>query len=132
MKSKFNLKLTIFLVSLFVSLLLVILGGKVKLCLSFGFIIMGVSLFLFIWYNNERIKKALDELNEKIDEIDALDNDYEYESQEEEDEAEEEKVYILKELYSRQGYVEKKKKSMFVMFGICGLALIVLGFFALF
>ena len=69
-KNKFNLKLTAFLVSLFLSLLLVILGGKNKYCLAFGFIMMGISLELFILYSNEKMQIELSQINEDIDEVD--------------------------------------------------------------
>jgi len=121
MKFKFNLKLTLFLVSLFVSLILVILGSKNNYCLSFGFIIMGASLFLFVWYSNENITKSLEEVEQQLDEVDAN-----------EELDEEEQAYILKQLYLRQRNLEKKKKQFAVTFYLGGAVFIILGFVGLF
>ena len=128
MKIKFNLKLTAFLVSLFISLLLVILGSKNTLCLSFGFMLMGVSLAGFIWYMNEKIDNELIELNQAIDELTSDENLNEEES----DEEIEEQTYILQQLYLRQKQLIKKKRKVKIVFGICGGALALLGFVNLF
>ena len=121
MKFKFNLKLTAFLVSLFISLLLVILGSNNKYCLSFGFILMGVSLAMFIWYNNEKVSKELTKVNAEIDELEI-----------DEELNDEERVYILQQLYIRQKKLSKKKKSTLILFSICGCAIVVLGVIGLF
>lgn len=44
---KLSLQLTISLVSLFISLILTILGNQNKYCLSFGFIFFAVAIVLF-------------------------------------------------------------------------------------
>jgi hypothetical protein len=129
MKFKFNLKLTIFLVSLFVSLLLLILGGANKFCLSFGLMALGGAMFAFLWYNMEKIQNALIETNEKINEFDEIE---EVDTGEVSEVEIEERVYVEKALYSHQKFLNKKKRSLAIMFGMCGFALIVFGFFVLF
>ena len=124
MKIKFNLKLTAFLVSLFISLLLIVLGSKNKYCLSFGFMLMGASLYAFIWYMNEKIENELNEVNALIDE---LDNEN-FEEIEESDQEIEERAYVLQQFYARQKQLIKKKRSVKITFGICGVVLVVLGF----
>ena len=120
-KFKFNFKLTAFLVSLFVSLILLILGSKNKYCLSFGFMALGVSLGLFFWYNNEKMQSYLAEVDHEIDEVETT-----------EDLEDEDKAYVLKQLYIIKTKIEKKKKSSNIAFLICGVALVIVGFVALF
>lgn len=124
MKIKFNLKLTAFLVSLFLGLLLVILGSKNSYCLSFGLMVLGLSLEVFIWYNNERIAKAISDIDAEIDQINSVEV--------EDEELEEERVYILQQFVLQQKKLIKKKKSIYVVFGLCGFVLIILGFVNLF
>lgn len=120
-KFKFNLKLTIFLVSLFVSLLLIVLGSKNKYCLSFGFMLLGASLIVFLTYAKEKIQNSLNELSQDIDEIDVN-----------EEISEEDKVYIMKELFIRQKQLSKKKISLNIVFCLCGFMLVVFGLISLF
>lgn len=119
-KFKFNFKLTAFLVSLFIGLLLLILGNKSEYCLSFGFIIVGLSLALFIWYFNEKLDMELITTAQAIDEI------------EESEEQSNETVYILQQLYIKQKKLLKSKRSTFILFSLSGFALVVLGLFNLF
>lgn len=121
MKFKFNLKLTAFLVSLFIGLLLVILGNRSIYCLSFGFIFIAISLEFFVYYANEKTSKSISELKQEIDEVDAdeeLDN--------------EDKVYILKQLYLRERKLSKSKKRVSIVFSICALSLVILGIVGIF
>ncbi len=136
-KFQFNFKLTAFLVSLFVSLILVIVGSGNKYCLSFGFMILGASLSLFVWYNNEKIQKELETLEEDIDSVEQIDFDETKQNEEEQHEDYdfqniEEKVYVLKQLYVRQKMLRKNKRKSIILFNLCGLVLIVLGFISLF
>lgn len=121
MKFKFNLKLTLFLVSLFVSLLLVILGSKNKYCLCFGFILMGVSLVLFTLYHNEKVSKELINTNETLNEVE---NDEEL--------TEDEQVYVMEQLFIRQKNLIKKKRSVIITFDLCGFAIAILGIISVF
>ena len=77
MKKKFNLKLTAFLVSLFISLMIIILGNKNPYCLSFGFVFMSVSMVLYVLYNNEKTTKTILELDNAIDELDETEEEME-------------------------------------------------------
>ena len=117
MKKKFNLKLTIVLVSLFISLLIIILGNKNQYCLSFGFIFLGLTLFLFGNYSRSQIDKTIKSLDEDIDTIDKTD---------------EESEYVLKELNKLRSKLLKKKKSTKLMFGLCAVLLILVGFIGFF
>ena len=130
MKFKFNLKLTAFMVSLFLSLLLVVLGGKNKYCLSFGFILMGISLILFVFYNNEKTENEIVKIEEDIEQIE---ESYEQlEDDELEGEDEEEISYALNQLYARKKKLVKHKKKSMVVFNLCGFSLIILGIIGLF
>ena len=120
-KFKFNFKLSIALLSLFSSLLLVIIGSKNKYCLSFGFIFLGVSIELFMVYLNDKYQKELTELAEELDEVDVS-----------EEINEEEKVYILQQLYIRQKLITKKKKRTNIVFSTCGALIALLGILNLF
>lgn len=124
MKKNFNFKLTIFLVSLFLGLLLTILGSKSSYCLSFGLIVLGLSLALFVWYNEEQTTKSLSEIEQEIDEITSVDI--------EDEELEKERIYILGQLLIAQKKLIKKKKSVLITFSLCGFALVVLGFVNMF
>lgn len=121
MKKKFNIKLTAFLVSLFVSLLIVVLGNKNQYCLCFGFILMAVSMVLYVLYNNDKTEKALEEINDEIDEL----------TENEQDESDEE-IYVLQQLYIRQGKLLKRKKSIAGTFYLFSGLLVVLAVFGIF
>ena len=68
MKKNFNLKLTAFLVSLFIALILIIAGNKNKYCLSFGFMLLSLSIVLYIMYKTEMLDKAIIEVSNEMDE----------------------------------------------------------------
>lgn len=121
MKFKFNFKLTIFLVSLFIALMLIVLGRGNKFCQSFGLIFIGVALFIFAWYFNDVIYKSLVEVDKQIKDL------------EKDDElSEEETQYAYKQLYARQGLLYKKKKSVAILFSLTGGFIIVLSIVAMF
>lgn len=76
MKFKFNAKLTIALVSLFIGLLLIILGNKNKYCLSLGCLFFAGSLWLLC---NERVisvKNEITAIDERVDEDDIEEEEY--------------------------------------------------------
>lgn len=130
MKFKFNFKLTIFLVSLFVGLLLLILGNANKYCLSFGFIVSGLSLELFVWYYLEKLEQYSNDINTQIDEIEA--EEIEFDDEELEELKEEETVYALKQLYIAQKKIKKKKRSVKILFTLCGALLAIIGVVGMF
>lgn len=128
MKFKFNLKLTAFLVSLFVGLVLVILGSFNKYCLSFGFLILGVSLECFVWYQNEKTSNAIIETKQQIDEFEQY-----FDEQDEDCEiSDEEQVFVLQQLYQREKKLVKQKRSVNITFRICSVLIIFLGVFGMF
>ena len=139
MKFKFNFKLTAFLVSLFIGLLLVILGSYNKYCLSFGFIILGCSVELFIRFQNEKITTSLFELEQQIDELEqeydeesGYDEENDYDDEIEKENLMNEQVYVLQQLYARQKKLIKQRRSTNISFRICAILLICLGVFGMF
>ena len=121
MKFKFNFKLTIFLVGLFIGLLLIVLGSKSEYCLSFGFIILGLSMPFYAQYNTEKTTKSLEEISTTLEEVDGC-----------EELSPEDEAYISKELYNTQKKLIKKKKQVIIMFYCFALLMFVLGVWGLF
>lgn len=70
MKKEFNLKLTLFLVSLFIGLLLVIIGNSNKYCLCFGFVAMGISFGFYTLFKTEKYDSEILKLQNQKDEND--------------------------------------------------------------
>ncbi|MBQ8615611.1 MAG: hypothetical protein IJ415_03495 [Clostridia bacterium] len=124
MKKKFNFKLTAFLVSLFVSLLIIILGNKNPYCLCFGFILMAISMVLYVLYNNEKTETTIEQINLEIDQMGEFDEIEDIES--------DERIYIVQQLYIRQGKLLKRKKSISIMFYLFAGLLVVLAVFGIF
>ena len=118
---KFNLKLTAFLVSLFIGLLLVILGNNNKICFSFGFVVIGISLFFFVIYFKEKTQKTLIEVNEKLEQT------YDDKELDEED-----RLYILAQLGLQQKHLNKQQKRTNLLFSITAVVLIIAGFVNMF
>ena len=114
MKNKFNLKLTLSLVSLFISLILIIVGNKNNYCLSFGFILMGVALGLYALYKSEAIDNVLVEINNDIEETDVTD------------------AFTLQELFKERKKFTKQKRNLNFTFYLCAILLVVVGFSFLF
>ena len=108
------------------------LGSGNKYCLSFGFIVIGASLMLFISYNNEKLQKCLNEIAEEIDEIDYFSLKPDQDEEEFDIEKEEEKSYVVRELAKAQTKLKKRKRRSAFMFGLCSIGLIFLGFIGLF
>lgn len=109
MKNKFNLKLTLSLVSLFISLILVIVGNKNKYCLSFGFILMGIAIALYAMYQTDRINKALIDVNNEIEE--SANNEF-----------------TVKQLYKEVAFLNKKRRRLNFVFYLCASLLVLVGF----
>ena len=109
MKNKFNLKLTLSLVSLFISLILVIVGNKNKYCLSFGFILMGVALALYVISQTDRINETLVQINNEIEENSRNEFD-------------------ISQLYKEISFLNKKKRRLSMVFYLAAALLIVVGF----
>ena len=110
MKFKFNYKLTISLVSLFVSFLLIILGNKNRYCLSFGFILMGVAIAFYAIYKTEKFNETIIEISNEIEETN------------------EEDTFSLTQLNKeRKRFVSQKKRFNFVFY-LCAFLLVIVGF----
>lgn len=101
------------MVSLFIGLLLVILGNKNSYCLSFGFIFMGVSLGFYSYYKTEVFNKDLSEINKEANKLEAIDE------------------YAFSQLNKMKKKVQKQKIRFNILFCLAGVLLIVLGFCAL-
>ena len=110
MKKKFNYKLTISLVSLFISLLLLILGNKNNYCLSFGFILMGVAIAFYAFQKSEKFDETLVEIDNDIQEIDEKDT-----------------FSILQLQKEKKKFIKQKKRFNFVFY-LCAILLVVVGF----
>ena len=118
---KFNLKLTAFLVSFFIGLLLLILGSKSNICLSFGFVVIGASLELFVTYSHDKTQRMLVEVNEKLEQV-----------SEDEELTEEDRLYVLGQIGLQQKHLNKQQKRINLLFSITGVVLIVVGFVNMF
>ena len=73
-----------------------------------------------------QLKQVLNEIDELEAEYDQMDNMQEY------DDSFEERVYVLKQMYIRQNKLEKSKKKTIILFNLCGIAFIILGFAGIF
>lgn len=110
MKKKFDLKLTAFLVSLFIGLLIVILGNKNPYLLSFGFIVIGFSLALFAMFKTADINAVVNELQVEL------------ESLKPEDE------FRVKEIAKAQAKLTSQRRKVNFVFYVAATLLIVLAF----
>lgn len=109
-KFKFNYKLTISLVSLFISLLLIILGSKNKYCLSFGFILMGVAIAFYAVYKTEMFDATIVEINNDIEETNPED------------------TFAITQLNKeKKRFISQRKRFNFVFY-LCAFLLVVVGF----
>lgn len=74
-------------------------------------------MLLFMYYFNEQIDKNINEIEEKIENIDG---------QTEED------GFLLQDLYTVKNKLTKKKKSVRITFSLCSFLLVILGILGLF
>ena len=109
MKIKLNSKLTLSLVSLFISLILVIVGNKNNICLSFGFMLMGASLALYAMHQTDKINDALVEISNEIEEAG---ND----------------EFAIKQLYKESSFLNKKRRRLNFVFYLAATLLMFVGF----
>ncbi len=70
---KLSLQLTISLVSLFISLILTILGNQNKYCLSFGFIFFAIAIILFAVDRCIYTSNTIKQLNQDVEDYDLSD-----------------------------------------------------------
>ena len=118
---KLNLKLTAFLVSLFIGLMLIILGSKVKICFSFGFMVVGFSLVIYVLYSAEKTQKFMIDVHEKLEQ-----------SSENDEFTEDEKIYVLTQLSLQQKRLKKQQKRINILFSTTAFLLIIMGFVNMF
>ena len=116
MKKKINVKLTLFLVSLFIGLLL-ILGNKNKYCLSFGFIFAGISLVFYVLYKKQVLDQTLDAVYLEMEELD-LNNP--------------ENIHVLQELDRIRKKTIKQKRSVTILFNLAAFLMVAVGIIGFF
>ncbi len=75
MKLKFNLKLTIVLVSLFVGFLLLIFGNQNKYCQSFGFIFLAIGIIFLAVDRTKQIDKLRIKIDNQLNSDEDLDDE---------------------------------------------------------
>lgn len=137
-KFKFNFKLTLFLVGLFVSFLLIFLSGKFEVCRPIGLICLGVSFILYIYFYSDSVKNTLKRIQSKITKLEngedaSFQDDNEDEVEEDEQESiedltQEEKEYMLMQLHLKKSKIAKSNKKIKFLFALSGGLLIVGGF----
>ena len=113
MKFKFNLKLTICLVSLFVGFILLIVGNQNKYCQSFGFFFLSVGIVFFAIDRTDKIVKRQMEIDKILDKENEL-ND-------------EQSIEINAEFST----LYKQKKRINIVSDICAILFIIVGIFVL-
>ena len=146
-KFKFNYKLTAFLVGLFISFLLIFLGGKFEICRPFGVMCLGLSLLCYPYYHSDNVKKTMQKLEKRVDQIQGTDEpDFEENVEDLEDEklkkerleeeefkeelqnlTQDEKEFMVLQLKYRQKYLTKNWKKIRALFIISGVVLIIAG-----
>ena len=118
--------------SFFLSLIMLILGNRNKYCLSFGLILLGISAALFAVYNDDKTKRAIEEIDKELDELD-LEGGMDIDGDGEEDVIDnEEKAYVLQQLCLQQGKLMKTKRKIATIFYLCAVLLIMLGIIGIF
>lgn len=138
-KFKFNFKLTLFLVGLFISFLLIFLSGKFEVCRPIGLICLGVSFILYIYFYSDNVSKTLKRIQREITKLEdgedeSFQEDYEEDDLNEneqelmEDLTQEEKEYMLMQLYLKKKKITKSNKKIKFLFILSGGLLIVAGF----
>ncbi len=112
MRSKFNFKLTLAAVSLFISLILLVLGNKTKVCLFLGLFLLGVTLIFFAHTRVQDMKLVERKTEEEIDEEENVDVD------------------VLNETYKELSRLRRTKIKTRIVFYTAGALLIIFSFFA--
>lgn len=116
-KFKFNIKLTASLVSLFVAIVLIVIGTKNKYCLGVGLMLLGLGSFLYAWDKRDSNESLQNEANEELSKCNP---------DKEEDKA------IITELHRIKKDIEKKTKRTTIVFTLFGIMMVVMGFISFF
>ena len=98
--------------SLFIGLILVLIGTKVKLCLSFGLILFGIGAFLYSWHKTEQSNEIQKEVALELQN---------YDVDKQEDKA------IVNELKRIQKEDKKSSRRIVVCFVLFGAMMVILG-----
>ena len=114
-KNKINLKLTACLVSLFIGIVLMILGNKSKYCLSFGMVFLAISSTLFSLYKAEENRETNKEIEQELEKIDETNIEHKY---------------IEVELLKIQRKNNKKTAKVSFVFNMFAIIVVVLAIFA--
>ncbi len=109
---KYNLKLTVSMVSLFISIVLCFFSNTNKYCLFFCLIFLAVALIFFSFYKLQDVDKRLKSLHDKID------NDIDEEDGEE-------------NFYAQINSAKKEKRKLLISFNFFAILLIIIAFILL-
>lgn len=110
---KFNFKLAIFLAGLFISLTLLFVGSKNKICLGIGFMFLGITLGFYAYYKTAEVNEMIKLSSQDLDEID------------------EEDKQTYKEYKAFHKHLIKQRNSTMITFSLCAFLLVVVGIFYL-
>ncbi len=108
---KFNFKLTIALVSLFVSVILLVFANMAKECIGFACFFMAVSCITFALNRKEKIDTTIRLTNEDL-----------------ENEEDDEVVYQVQ--LEKKKYLKSARRIQFSLY-LCAVLLVIVGIFAL-
>lgn len=114
MKKKFNLKLTISLVSLFISLLILILFNQNKFGLFFGFLFLGASLLLYGYFRASLLNETINKTNQELEETEYVEDG------------------VVDEVLKELKHVKRLKRSTQITFYLAGGLIIVFSILMLF
>ena len=114
MKKKFNYKLTISLVSLFISLLILIFFNQNKFGLFFGFLFLGASLLLYGYFRASLLNETINKTNLELEETEYVEDG------------------VVDEVLKELKHVKRLKRSTQITFYLAGGLIIVFSILMLF
>ncbi len=76
MKKKVDFRLTISMVSLFIGILVVILGNGLSYCIAIGMILIAASCFVFSGYQSGKLTEQIDYIQTELDNFENDDSPY--------------------------------------------------------
>ena len=114
MKKKFNYKLTLSLVSLFISLLILIFFNQNKFGLFFGFLFLGASLLLYGYFRASLLNETINKTNQELEETEDVEDG------------------VVDEVLNELKHVKRLKRSTQITFYLAGGLIIVFSILMLF
>ena len=114
MKKKFNYKLTISLVSLFISLLILIFFNQNKFGLFFGFLFLGASLLLYGYFRAALLNETINKTNRELEETEYVEDG------------------VVDEVLKELKHIKRLKRSTQITFYLAGGLIIVFSILMLF